>query len=86
MPEKHLYENRENLKMYAIVSHYDGFETNSCSLILGSFRQLEMECKIGVRFDLLLAAWDKGYSVNSILSIAGFKGKKNGLIYSKWKI
>ena len=33
MPEKHLYENKENLEMYAIVKlrcslNYDGFEAN----------------------------------------------------------
>ena len=33
MPEKHLYENKENLQMYAIVKlgcslNYDGFEAN----------------------------------------------------------
>ena len=38
MPEKHLYENKKNLQMYAIVKlgfslNYDGFEANSKKVV-----------------------------------------------------
>ena len=38
MPEKHLYENKENLQMYAIVKlgcspDYDGFKANFESVV-----------------------------------------------------
>ena len=38
MPKKHLFDNKENLQMYAIVKlgcspHYDSFEANSKSIL-----------------------------------------------------